>query len=194
VRSCLKAISWHTTIGASSLSARPDEPGYLQVVRQVVALPGCPVADSCPVAGRTGRCLLRDVRYRYQWRTQDSDRTRLLLFSPVPFPPVSRERKCADTIGTVPVPLGWPFPVLKYEYIFQIKYTEAILSNSTGKLLWFEITKMLIAVQEKINKFTVNYYNFRHTFVPSSLPFLPLAFCPTIINPAEGHITLSFTG
>jgi len=30
--------------------------------------------------------------------------------------------------------------------IFQ--YTEAILSNSTRKLLWFEITKMLIAVQE----------------------------------------------
>jgi len=31
-------------------------------------------------------------------------------------------------------------------YIFQIKYTEAILSNSTRKLLWFEITQMLIAV------------------------------------------------
>ena len=28
----------------------------------------------------------------------------------------------------------------------QIKYTEAILSNSTRKLLCFEITKMLIAV------------------------------------------------
>ena len=27
---------------------------------------------------------------------------------------------------------------------FQIKYTEAVLSNSTRKLLWFEITKMLI--------------------------------------------------
>jgi len=40
--------------------------------------------------------------------------------------------------------LGWPFPVLKYKYIFQIKYTEAILSNSTRKLLWFEISKMLI--------------------------------------------------
>jgi len=40
--------------------------------------------------------------------------------------------------------LGWPFPVLKYQYIFQIKYTEAILSNSTRKALWFEITKMLI--------------------------------------------------
>jgi len=40
--------------------------------------------------------------------------------------------------------------MLKYKYIFQIKYTEAkyteaISSNSTRKLL-FEITKMLIAV------------------------------------------------
>ena len=55
-----------------------------------------------------------------------------------------RERKCADTTGTVLVPLagqsvswhsrhsagslGWPFSVLKYKYSFQIKYTEAILS------------------------------------------------------------------
>jgi len=30
--------------------------------------------------------------------------------------------------------------------IFQIKYAEAILSDSTRKLSWFEITKMLIAV------------------------------------------------
>ena len=30
--------------------------------------------------------------------------------------------------------------------IFQIKSTEAILSNSNRKLLWFEISKMLIAV------------------------------------------------
>jgi len=29
---------------------------------------------------------------------------------------------------------------------FSKKYTEAISSNSTWKLLWFEITKMLIAV------------------------------------------------
>jgi len=38
--------------------------------------------------------------------------------------------------------------MLKYKYksIFQIKYAEAILSNSTRKLLWFEIAKMLIAV------------------------------------------------
>ena len=45
---------------------------------------------------------------------------------------------------------GWPFPVLKYKYIFQIKYTEAILSNSTRRLLRFEITSVLIAVFEKL--------------------------------------------
>ena len=39
--------------------------------------------------------------------------------------------------------------MLKYEYIFQVKYTEAISSNSTRKLLWFEITIMLIAVKNK---------------------------------------------
>jgi len=39
--------------------------------------------------------------------------------------------------------------MLKYKYIFQTKYTETILSNSTGKLLWLEITEMLIAVKEK---------------------------------------------
>jgi len=42
--------------------------------------------------------------------------------------------------------LGWPFPMLSTNIFFQIKYTEAILSNSTRKLLWFEISKMLTAV------------------------------------------------
>jgi len=54
---------------------------------------------------------------------------------------------------SVPIQLAqcW-FPGLaisnaKYEYIFPIKYMEAILSNSTRKLLWwFEITEVLIAV------------------------------------------------
>ena len=36
--------------------------------------------------------------------------------------------------------------MLKYKYIFQIKYTEAILSNSTLKLLRFDITNVLIAI------------------------------------------------
>jgi len=36
------------------------------------------------------------------------------------------------------------------DYIFQIKYTAAILSNCTRKLLWFEISKMMIAVRKKI--------------------------------------------
>jgi len=41
--------------------------------------------------------------------------------------------------------------MLKYKYISQIKYAEKVLSNSTRKLLWFEITRMLIAVFRKIN-------------------------------------------
>jgi len=41
---------------------------------------------------------------------------------------------------------GWPFPMLKCKCIFEIKYTESIVSNNTRKLLRFEITKMLIAV------------------------------------------------
>ena len=49
-------------------------------------------------------------------------------------------------------------------YIFQIKYTEAILSNSTQKLLWFEIIIMLIVVKKLI--YCVICYNLRHTFVP----------------------------
>jgi len=40
--------------------------------------------------------------------------------------------------------------MLKYKYIFKQKYTEAILSNSTRKLLWFKIAKMLIAVLQKL--------------------------------------------
>jgi len=49
---------------------------------------------------------------------------------------------------------GWPFPVLKYKCIaFQIKYTEAILSNSTRKLLRLEISKMVL--QFKRNTFIV---------------------------------------
>jgi len=46
--------------------------------------------------------------------------------------------------------LGWPFPMLKYKYSIHIQYTEAVLSNSNQKRLWFAITKMLIAVL-KIN-------------------------------------------
>ena len=59
--------------------------------------------------------------------------------------------------------MDWPFPILKCKSIFQINYTEAILSNSTRKLLWFEITKMLIAVLK--TNILVIYYNFRHALV-----------------------------
>jgi len=39
--------------------------------------------------------------------------------------------------------------MVKYRYIVQIKCTEAVLSNSTWKLLWFETTKMLIAILKR---------------------------------------------
>ena len=39
-------------------------------------------------------------------------------------------------------PIGWQSPMLKYKACtFQIKYTEAILSNITRKLLWFKVAK-----------------------------------------------------
>jgi len=60
--------------------------------------------------------------------------------------------------------MGWPFPMLKYEYIFQIKHTDAILSNSTRKLLCFEICKMLITVLKKYISCVI-CYNFPHLSV-----------------------------
>jgi len=45
--------------------------------------------------------------------------------------------------------------IYKYKIIQNIKYTEAILSNSTRKLLWFEITKMLIAALKNMVLFII---------------------------------------
>jgi len=53
----------------------------------------------------------------------------------------------------------------------------AILSNSTRKLLWFEITKMLTAI----------HCNFRHTFVPNTLAGFLVVSVRTII--AKFHYT-----
>jgi len=60
--------------------------------------------------------------------------------------------------------LGLAISNAKILVYFSNKIHGSNLSNSTRKLLQFEITEMLIAVLEK--KFTVIYYNFRHTFVP----------------------------
>ena len=59
---------------------------------------------------------------------------------------VYREGKCADTIGTVSRFPGLAVYDAKMLIFFRIKNTEAILSNSTRKLLWFQTTTMLIAV------------------------------------------------
>ena len=45
---------------------------------------------------------------------------------------------------------GWTFPMLKYKYIFQIKYKEAILLNSTRKLLWFELAKCWLQFKKNL--------------------------------------------
>ena len=45
--------------------------------------------------------------------------------------------------------------MLKCKYIFRVKYTTAISSNDTRKLLWFDFTKMTIAVSR--NKFIVSF-------------------------------------
>ena len=54
--------------------------------------------------------------------------------------------------------------MLKYKSVFQIKYTEAILSNSTRKLLWLEVKKNADCGLKKI--YSVIYHNFPHTFFP----------------------------
>ena len=70
-----------------------------------------------------------------------------------------KERKCADTTGTVLVLWVGHFDIASlpsvYLYIFQIKYTEAILSNSTRKLLWFKINKMLMHFKENLLSFII---------------------------------------
>jgi len=60
---------------------------------------------------------------------------------------IYRERKCADTIGTVSVPWADRFQCKNINIFFSNKiYGSNFFSNGTRKLLWFEITKMPIAV------------------------------------------------
>ena len=39
--------------------------------------------------------------------------------------------------------LGWPFPMVKYKYIFQIKYTEAIYQTALGNCYGLKLPKCL---------------------------------------------------
>ena len=68
--------------------------------------------------------------------------------------------------------------MLKYKYILQIKYTEGILSDSTRKRLWFEITKMLIAVKNKlIVSFIILFAHFRFSVSLAVVPFVCMYTC-----------------
>jgi len=83
----------------------------------------------------------------------------------------------------VAVPCSFlPFPVLKYNHLFQIKYAEAILSNNSGKLLWFEITKMMSAVKEE-EKITVSFIIIFGTL---AFPREP-SQCLIIITPSRAY-------
>ena len=74
-----------------------------------------------------------------------------------------------------------------------MKYTEAILSNSTRKLLWLEFTKMLIAVKKEIYGFI--HYNLWHTFVPRLSAEVPteLSTHDIICTHDRQHMSILFT-
>ena len=64
--------------------------------------------------------------------------------------------------------LGWPFPMLKYKHVFEIKYTEAILSSiyHTALRNCYSLKLLKCRLQLKKLIYCVIYYNFWHTFVP----------------------------
>jgi len=74
--------------------------------------------------------------------------------------------RVAENIGNESAPIQLTqcrFPALAISnakisiYIFRIEHTEAILANSTRKLLWFEITTLLMAFKKKITvSFIIN--------------------------------------
>jgi len=59
--------------------------------------------------------------------------------------------------------------MLKYKYVFQIKYAEAVLSNTTRKLFCFETAKKCQLQFKKVNLLWF-CYNFRHALVPCCFP------------------------
>ena len=99
------------------------------------ALSNKPAAAACD-----GRMMGQTDRQATNGRTPDS------CINPAPHTMRSVPKV---QIGNESVPIqlaragavGWPFTMLKYKYIFQIKYTEATISNSTPKLIWFELAK-----------------------------------------------------
>jgi len=62
-----------------------------------------------------------------------------------------------------PVPcMGWPVPILKYEHTFRIKYTEAILSDSTiGNCYGLKLPKRYCSLK---NKFIASFIIIFGTF------------------------------
>ena len=59
----------------------------------------------------------------------------------------NRERKCAETIGTVLVPWAGHFQRQNTNMFLQQNIRKQFLSNSTRKLMSFKITEMLIGLK-----------------------------------------------
>ena len=92
--------------------------------------------------------------------------------------------------------------MLKCKYIFQIKYTEAILSNWTRKVLWLEIRKILNALK---NEFIVLFIIIFSTpsfaiFIQSCCPWVLVSMLQKVscwhhcIYPFVGVATISEWG
>ena len=68
--------------------------------------------------------------------------------------PAYRRHLVSQSIGNESVPIQlaqcrFPGLAISNAKMFQIKYTEAILSSSARKLLWFEIGKMLTSLKRQ---------------------------------------------
>jgi len=81
-------------------------------------------------------------------------------------------RKCADTIvGTVPVPWAAHFQCWKLLIYFSNKLYGSNFIKQYSKLLWFEITKMLIAVKKKFYcvPFIIIFVSLNNTWTPRDI-------------------------
>ena len=63
--------------------------------------------------------------------------------------------------------LGWPFPILKYRYIFRIKYTKQFYRIALGNCYGLKLAKCRLQFKKQI--YRVIYNNFRHNFVPYTI-------------------------
>jgi len=75
----------------------------------------------------------------------------------------NKERKCADTIGTVPVPWAGHFQCKNIDIFFKRNIRKQFYRTAPGNWHGRKLAKCWL----QFKKYCVIYYNFRHTFVGS---------------------------